>query len=55
VQSLPELFAESNTTGNYALQDQTFAFKWVHDNAAALGADLTKVFSLWFCDDDERF
>jgi hypothetical protein len=26
--SLPELFAESNTTGNYALLDQVAALKW---------------------------
>jgi para-nitrobenzyl esterase len=41
--SLPELFAESNTTGNYALQDQRFAMQWVNENAKALGADTKRV------------
>jgi len=41
--SLPELFKESNTTGNYALLDQVEALKWVQKNAKVLGGDPSKV------------
>jgi hypothetical protein len=37
--ALPELQEESlpyNTTGNYAMQDQRMALKWVQDNIKAL-------------------
>jgi hypothetical protein len=32
-----------NTEGNFAIQDQQFALKWVHTNIAAFGGDPTKV------------
>jgi para-nitrobenzyl esterase len=38
-----DLFAESNTTGNYGLQDQQAALRWVQANAYALGGDSTRV------------
>jgi len=41
--SLPELFAESNTTGNYGLQDQLAAMQWVQNNAKALRGDPNQV------------
>ena len=33
------LRGSDNATGNFGIADQRFAMSWVHDNAAALGAD----------------
>ncbi len=43
--ALPDLAAETveGTTGNYGLLDQIAALRWVHANASALGADLSRV------------
>lgn len=40
-----ELSAESpdNISGNYALQDQIFALKWIQDNISEFGGDATNV------------
>ena len=35
--------AESNTTGNYGLQDQTLALQWIQNNAAAFGGNPDQV------------
>jgi para-nitrobenzyl esterase len=39
----PDLMKESGTTGNYGLQDQVAALKWVQANAYQLGGDPTRV------------
>eukprot|EP01064_Diplonema_japonicum_P030238 TRINITY_DN5088_c0_g1_i1.p1 TRINITY_DN5088_c0_g1~~TRINITY_DN5088_c0_g1_i1.p1 ORF type:complete len:565 (+),score=61.39 TRINITY_DN5088_c0_g1_i1:59-1696(+) len=41
--ALPSLFAESNTTGNYALLDQQFALKWVKNNIEKFGGNPSNV------------
>lgn len=41
--ALDELMAESNTTGNYGLQDQTLALQWIQNNAAAFGGNPDQV------------
>jgi len=39
----PALLEESGTTGNYGLQDQRAAMRWVKENAEALGGDPDKI------------
>eukprot|EP00930_Biecheleria_cincta_P037882 TRINITY_DN26032_c0_g1_i1.p1 TRINITY_DN26032_c0_g1~~TRINITY_DN26032_c0_g1_i1.p1 ORF type:complete len:583 (-),score=90.36 TRINITY_DN26032_c0_g1_i1:22-1770(-) len=39
----PTLLEESGTTGNYGLQDQRAAMRWVRENAKALGGDPDKI------------
>jgi para-nitrobenzyl esterase len=41
--ALPGLADESGTTGNYALQDQQAALRWVHANIAAFGGNAGNV------------
>lgn len=41
--ALPELLAEANTTGNYAIQDQRAALEWTARNIHAFGGDPDRV------------
>ena len=41
--SLPELMHESNTTGNYAIQDQRAALRWTRDNIHLFGGDPRRI------------
>eukprot|EP00054_Salpingoeca_dolichothecata_P017906 m.108689 g.108689 ORF g.108689 m.108689 type:complete len:538 (+) comp22643_c1_seq1:56-1669(+) len=41
--ALPELMKESNTTGNYALQDQDMALDFIYENAENFGGDKSKI------------
>ena len=39
----PELFEESGTTGNYGIQDQREALKWIRNTASSFGGDPNRV------------
>lgn len=41
--TLPELLSESNTSGNYALQDQRAALAWVRRNIHLFGGDPDRI------------